>query len=588
MSPHDDPSTDVPTTIESPEAASGEEKPKKRRRRGGKGRKRDGKPASETDTADAVEGGDEGEVTSEAVAAKPERPAREKRPEPVSEPAPASAPKKQNDIFGAAESFAELGLRNSVLKGVDAAGFKRPTKIQAELIPPVLEGRDVLGQAKTGSGKTAAFGLPLFHMATRGLPFQSLVLVPTRELAQQVAGELQEFGQFTPIKVSAVFGGESVRNQARDLEAGPEIIVATPGRLIDMLDRGVIHLRNTKFVVLDEVDRMLDIGFRDDIKRILSNIKTEHRTIFVSATISEEIEKLARSYMHDPVKIVSTSGALTVSLVEQHHLPVLPWDKRRLLLHLLTHEEPALTVVFCRTKRTVDDVADYLKRHRIDAHAIHGDMQQSRRNRVMHKLRDGKLEVLVASDLAARGLDVDNITHVINYDLPEDPEVYVHRIGRTARAGRGGVAWSFVVPDQGELLTNIEMLANVEIPKLEYPDFTPSPPREDRPMRPTGPSAPTSAPSAGGPPPRERGERPERGERGGRDRGPAPEPKPAPQAPASGGKTNRFDVAIPGPKTSADAFRFPDGLVPTKLPPRRMQGRVKTTRSNMGSAPVDE
>ncbi len=603
MSQHDEPSTDVPTTIESPDAVNGEDKPKRRRRRGGRGRKRDGQPADGA-SPDTPETGDDSSESPEpaveqpepaARAERPARPAREKRPELAA--APVATPKKPNDIFGAAESFAELGLRNSVLKGVDAAGFKRPTKIQAELIPPVLEGRDVLGQAKTGSGKTAAFGLPLFHMATRGLPFQSLVLVPTRELAQQVAGELQAFGQFTPIKVSAVFGGESVRNQARDLEAGAEIIVATPGRLIDMLERGIIHLRNCKFVVLDEVDRMLDIGFRDDIKRILANIKTEHRTIFVSATISDEIEKLARSYMHDPVKIVSTSGALTVSLVEQHHLPVLPWDKRRLLLHLLTHEEPALTVVFCRTKRTVDDVAEYLKRHRIDAHAIHGDMQQSRRNRVMHKLRDGKLEVLVASDLAARGLDVDNITHVINYDLPEDPEVYVHRIGRTARAGRGGVAWSFVVPDQGELLTNIEMLANVEIPKLEYPDFIPSPPREDRPMRSPGPSAPSSAPSSsGGPPPsRERGDRDrdrgDRGDRGERDRAPAPAPTggPAPKAPASGGgKTNRFDVAIPGPKTSTDAVRFPGGIVPTKLPPRRMQGRVKTTRSNMGSAPVDE
>lgn len=539
--------------------------------------------ADAPEAPDAPDAEDVQESEAPAPVAPAPRPARNK---PASAPAPAAAPpKKVNDIFGALESFAELGLRNSVLKGVDAAGYQRPTKIQAELIPPVLAGRDVLGQAKTGSGKTAAFGLPLFHMASRGVAFQSLVLVPTRELAQQVAKELQGFGQFTPIKVSAVFGGESVRTQTRDLEQGPEIIVATPGRLIDMLDRGIIHLRHCKFVILDEVDRMLDIGFRDDIKRILANIKTEHRTIFVSATISDEIEKLARSYMHDPVKIVSTSGALTVSLVEQHHLPVLPWDKRRLLLHLLTHEEPALTIIFCRTKRTVDDVADFLTRHRIDAHAIHGDMQQSRRNRVMHKLRDGKLEVLVASDLAARGLDVDNITHVINYDLPEDPEVYVHRIGRTARAGRGGVAWSFVVPDQGELLTNIEILANVEIPKMEYPDFVPSPPREDRHMR---SPAPVSQPApAGGPAPsRERGDRDRDRDR---DRGPAPAPaSPAPARASAPAKTNRFETAIPGAKSSKDEARFPMGLVPTKLPPRVMQGRVKTTRSNMGAAPIDE
>ncbi len=584
MSQHDDLSANVPTTTDPSDAPESGDQPKRRRRRGGRGRKRAGDGPAPGDAHEPQAEGGEADSATDAEAPV----ARPAKPKPVA-PAQTAAPvaKKVNDIFGAAESFAELGLRNSVLKGVEAAGFKRPTKIQAELIPPTLEGRDVLGQAKTGSGKTAAFGLPLFHMATRGLAFQSLVLVPTRELAQQVANELQEFGQFTPIRVSAVFGGESVRTQAQNLEQGPEIIVATPGRLIDMLDRGLMHLRNCKFVVLDEVDRMLDIGFRDDIKRILANIKTEHRTIFVSATISDEIEKLARSYMRDPVKIVSTSGALTVSLVEQHHLPVLPWDKRRLLLHLLTHEEPALTLVFCRTKRTVDDVADFLTRHRVDAHAIHGDMQQSRRNRVMGKLREGKLEVLVASDLAARGLDVDNITHVINYDLPEDPEVYVHRIGRTARAGRGGVAWSFVVPDQGELLTNIEMLANVEIPKMEYPDFTPSPPRDDRPMRGPAP-APRPAPAAGGPPPqRERDDR----DRGERDRGPAPAQRPAPapqQAPAAGGKTNRFDVAVPGTRASNDSFRFPMGLVPTKMPPRRMQGRVKTTRSNMGTPPADE
>src|SRR5690606_2886844 len=186
-----------------------------------------------------------------------------------------------------------------------------------------------------------------------------------------------------------------------------------------------------------------------------------------------EIERLARSYMRDPEKLVVASGSLTVSLVKQYHLPVQPWDKKRLLKHLLTHEEPALTVVFCRLKRTCDELARYLKEKGIDAHAIHADLPQGKRNQIMQKLRAGHLEVLIASDLASRGIDVEGITHVINYDLPEDVELYVHRIGRTARAGRGGVAWSFVTPDQGPLLTQIELLINAEIPKLDYPDFQP-------------------------------------------------------------------------------------------------------------------
>lgn len=519
---------------------------------------------------------------------------------------------KGQDIFDATQTFADLGLRNSVVRAVEAMGFKRPTKIQAQLIPPALAGKDVLGQAKTGSGKTAAFGLPLFHMATRGLPFQSIILVPTRELAQQVAAEMNELGQFTPIKTSAVFGGESIQTQSRNLEQGPEIIVATPGRLMDMLERGRIHLNNVKFVVLDEVDRMLDIGFRDDIRKILGGVRGEHRTIFVSATISPEIESLARKYMRDPEKIVAAAGSLTVSLVEQHYLTVNPWDKRKLLLHLLTHEEPTLTVVFCRTKRTVDDVAEYLQKHKVDVQAIHGDMQQGRRNRVMTQLRGGHLTVLIASDLAARGLDVEDISHVINYDLPEDPEVYIHRIGRTARAGRGGIAWSFVTRDQGELLTAIEQLANIEIPKMDYPDFVPTPPpegsrygsggggggggrgygggrrddrgprRDDRP-RDSGPPRDDRGPRRDDRPRDDRGPRQDdrpREDRPRDDRGPRRDGPPAPQAPAK-------PAAPAGPAAPGrpDPSRFPGGLVPTKMPPRLMGGRVKTSRSGRGQGP---
>ncbi|MEN9642740.1 MAG: DEAD-box ATP-dependent helicase CshA, partial [Planctomycetota bacterium] len=380
-----------------------------------------------------------------------------------------------SETFDTTKTFADLGLPASVLKGVDAAGFKHPTKIQSALIPIAMSGKDVIGQAKTGTGKTAAFSLPVLGLLQPGDQFGALVLVPTRELAIQVCREVEELGGHTGIKAIPVYGGKPMRAQAQALETHPEIIVGTPGRVMDMHQRGLLPYNQFKVVILDEVDRMLDIGFREDIRKILGAMKQRPQTIFVSATISPEIEKLARSYMKSPEKIVTTEKSLTVAAVDQSWLTVEPWDKRKLLYHLLKHEEPALTIVFCRMKKTVDQVAEYLTKHGIDAHAMHGDMYQTKRDKVMDQLRGGSLGVLVASDLASRGLDVDDISHVINYDVPEDPEIYIHRIGRTARAGRHGVAWTFIQPDQGDLLSGIEMLANIEIPQKQYPDFTPGP-----------------------------------------------------------------------------------------------------------------
>jgi ATP-dependent RNA helicase DeaD len=380
-----------------------------------------------------------------------------------------------SETFDTSKTFADLGLPASVLEGVTAAGFVHPTRIQAALIPKALTGRDVLGQAKTGTGKTAAFSLPILALLKARNPFSALVLVPTRELAIQVCREVKDLGGRTGLQAIPVYGGKPIRTQAKQLEEGPDIVVGTPGRVMDMHARGMLPYDTVRVAVLDEVDRMLDIGFRDDIRRILGAMRQKPQTIFVSATISPEIERLARTYMRDPEKIVTTEKSLTVAAVDQSWLSVESWDKKRLLLHLLKHEEPALTLVFCRMKRTVDQVADFLAKHGIDAHTMHGDMFQGKRDRVMDKLRGGKLNVLVASDLASRGLDVDDVSHVINYDIPEDPEVYIHRIGRTARAGRGGVAWTFVSPDQGDLLSAVEMLANIEIPQREYPDFVPGP-----------------------------------------------------------------------------------------------------------------
>jgi ATP-dependent RNA helicase DeaD len=380
------------------------------------------------------------------------------------------------DVFDSSMTFGDMKLRDSVLKGVEQAEFVHPTDIQVQLIPAVLEGRDVIGQAKTGTGKTAAFALPLLHLCDKDTPMQALILTPTRELAAQVAAEIQELGQFTPIRAVCIIGGESMRDQIKNVKDGGHIIVGTPGRVMDMHARGQIHFDNLRFAVLDEVDRMLDIGFREDIRKILKQIKRDHQTVFVSATIDEEIDKLARSFMQpDAVRISSVGNALTVAQVTQKYLPVQPWDKRSLLLHLLRYEKPDTTVVFCKTKATVHKVTKYLRDKGANAREIHGDLQQSKRNTVMNSMRSGKLDVLIASDLAARGLDIDHISHVINYDLPEDPEIYVHRIGRTARAGRKGTAWTFVTPDQGQLLTEVEKLTGVMIEQLDYPDFKPGP-----------------------------------------------------------------------------------------------------------------
>lgn len=450
----------------------------------------------------------------------------------------------QQHVFNMEKSFADIGLSEPLLKALGSAGWTHPTKIQGALIPLTLTGKDVLGQAKTGSGKTAAFGLPILHQAERGVAMQALVLAPTRELAVQIADDISELGRHTGLKTCAVYGGQKISVQAAKLERGPEIIVGTPGRILDMIERRLLHLGGVRFAVLDEVDRMFDIGFRDDIKRILGKCPKKRQTIFVSATLSDEIERLARQHMTNPERLIVTSGSLTVEMVEQHHISVNAWDKKRMLAHMLTHEEPDLTLVFCRMKRTVDDLVRYLSRHKIEAHALHGDMSQGQRNKTMQNFRHGVLNVLVASDLASRGLDVDGITHVVNYDLPDDPDIYVHRIGRTARAGREGIAWSLVTPEQGSLLTQIELLINAEIPERAYPDFEPGNKPDNWRPEPTGGRPPVEVTGVA-------------------------EAK------------NRMDDSADLPadkKLSKDelAAKFPGGVVPKKLPPKRMRGKLKT------------
>ncbi len=445
-------------------------------------------------------------------------------------------------IFDTATSFADLGLTQPLLDAIDKLGFEHPTVVQSKLIPLALSGKDVLGQSVTGSGKTAAFGLPSLQVLEEGDAFGALILVPVRELAIQVCHELRELGRFTNLHSVPIYGGQKMPVQIDKLEKRPQIIVGTPGRVMDMHRRGHLPYDRVRIAVLDEVDRMLDIGFREDIRKILGGMRQKHQTLFVSATISDEIQRLAGKYMTDPqvLDLTSSSGSLTVDQVAQEHLPVQGWDKNRLLHHLLTHEEPALTLIFCRTKATVDGLTRYLNRKGVDAHAIHGDLQQSKRNSVMRKLRGGELSVLIASDLAARGIDVDNITHVINYDVPEDPEIYVHRIGRTARAGRDGIAWTFVTPEQGELLTAIETLTNVEIPAKEYPDFKPGDPPKDVVRRQNQAKERTEEHRL---------------------------------------QHSRTKLDVPDAKQGGNDASFPGGVVPKGLPKRRMGGRVRTRRS---------
>jgi ATP-dependent RNA helicase DeaD len=389
------------------------------------------------------------------------------------------------------EAFAKLGVAPAILRGLADARFEKPSDIQSLVIPPALAGKDILGQAKTGTGKTAAFAVPLIQEAEPGREYQAIILVPTRELCTQVVDEVEKFAKHTPIRAVAIYGGERITAQEKRLKHKPEILVGTPGRVMDMARRGLIHFEHVDFAVLDEVDRMLDIGFRDDIRKILGWIKERRsqdvflQTIFVSATISREIESLARKFMRDDeVEKLIAPGAdedPTVEQVEQAYISADPWDKYKALRLLMKHEEPELAIVFVRTKRTAEKVAKRLGEDGFGVMEIHGNLAQNKREKAMKNFRGGKAGVLVATDVASRGIDVADISHIINYDIPDDPEAYVHRVGRTARMGAKGKAFTFVAKDQGDELTKIESLINMQIPNRRLEGFEASPPpRESR------------------------------------------------------------------------------------------------------------
>lgn len=365
--------------------------------------------------------------------------------------------------------FAELGISPELLATLEKIEFHTPTDIQRELIPHALRGRDCLGQAKTGTGKTAAFALPMLQRLEPGGGFQGLVLVPTRELALQVDQHVRMLGENHPLKTLLVYGGTRIRHNLERLKDKREIVVGTPGRMLDLTRRRALDLSKTRIAVLDEVDRMLDIGFRDDIRRILRQIKRKHQTIFVSATVTDEIRRLARSFMHDPVELDVSADKLTVDAIQQDYISVHAQDKYETLLGFLKQENPKLAIVFTNTKHAARRIAGRLKRAGVNCKEIHGDLDQRRRERVMKSFRKAHIQVLVATDLASRGLDVMEISHIVNYDVPEEAAAYVHRIGRTARMGQSGYALTFVTPEQGKLLTEIEKLINMELNQHHAP-----------------------------------------------------------------------------------------------------------------------
>ena len=369
--------------------------------------------------------------------------------------------------------FSELAVRPEITKAVARMGFEEMTPIQAKAIPPQLEGLDVVGQAQTGTGKTAAFGIPILQKVDPKLRKpQAIVLCPTRELAIQVADEIRKLGKYlSSIKILPIYGGQDISKQIRSLKAGVQVIVGTPGRVMDHLRRKTIRCDHIHTVVLDEADEMLDMGFREDIETILSDIDTDRQTLLFSATMPRPILDLTRIYQKDPVVIKVVRKELTVPNITQYYYEVRPKNKGEVLSRLLDFYAPKLSIVFCNTKRAVDELTTELQNRGYFAEGLHGDMKQTMRDRVMNRFRNGRTDILVATDVAARGIDVDNVDAVFNYDLPQDEEYYVHRIGRTGRAGKDGMAFSFVVGKEVYKLKDIRRYCKAKIKVRPIPSL---------------------------------------------------------------------------------------------------------------------
>jgi superfamily II DNA/RNA helicase len=477
-------------------------------------------------------------------------------------------------------NFSDLGLNPDVLRAVADSGYTTPTPIQAQAIPVVLTGRDVLGCAQTGTGKTASFTLPMLTILAAGrakarMP-RSLILEPTRELATQVAESFDRYGKYHKLSQALLIGGESFTDQERKLDRGVDVLIATPGRLLDLFERGKILMNDVKILVIDEADRMLDMGFIPDVERIVSLIPKIRQTLFFSATMPPEIRRLADAFLMNPKEISVAPPASPAALVVQGMAIVAEREKREALRRLIRTEQVKNALIFCNRKRDVEILFRSLQRHGLDVAALHGDMPQSKRTETLDKFRRGDVTILVASDVAARGLDIVGLSHVFNFDVPLHAEDYVHRIGRTGRAGREGRAFTLATPHEGKYADAIVRLIGKEIPRIEIEGITQFEFEAGDGKRRRGRGGPRHEAYAKPEQHRRSGERREqqaRQERG--PESPAPKPAPQPEARPSGERGDRRHRRKPEPREREDdtpmvAFgdHMPDFLrKPVKLPP---------------------
>lgn len=367
--------------------------------------------------------------------------------------------------------FSDLNLSSELLRAIDALGFESPSEVQEASIPIILEGRDVLAQAQTGTGKTASFGIPIIEgMEENADDLQALVLVPTRELARQVSEELKKLAKYKKfINIVPIYGGADMGKQLRDLKRGTSIVVGTPGRVMDHMKRKTIRLDGLKFLTFDEADEMFDMGFRDDMKTIIERTNPDRQTLFFSATFDNDIREFSRLYQRNPAKVIIEKKELTAEKIEQFYLELNRNMKTEILNRLILIHKPKKSIIFCNTKRMVEALEVEIAQRGYKVDSLHGDMRQSSRDNVMKKFRNGTIDVLIATDVAARGLDVSDIDLVFNYDLPQQAEYYVHRIGRTARAGKKGASFTFVTSRDYPKFREIEKYANIKMEKMKLP-----------------------------------------------------------------------------------------------------------------------
>ncbi|NMD69974.1 DEAD/DEAH box helicase [Bacillus sp. DNRA2] len=369
-------------------------------------------------------------------------------------------------------TFSDFNLSEVLERALSQMGFEEPSPIQAQAIPVALTGKDIIGQAQTGTGKTTAFGVPLIERAkVEESAIQGLVIAPTRELAVQVAEELNRIGNVKGIRTLPIYGGQDISRQIRSLKNRPHIIAATPGRLIDHIERKTIRLQNIHTVVLDEADEMLNMGFIEDIEKILAGIPNERQTLLFSATMPKRIKALAEKFMKNPEHVQVKAKEMTVKNIEQHYLEVQEKQKFDVMCSLLDIQSPELAIVFGRTKKRVDELVEGLIKRGYSAEGIHGDIPQTKRDQVIRRFKESTIDIMVATDVAARGLDISGVSHVYNFDIPQDPESYVHRIGRTGRAGNKGLAITFVTPREIDHLHVIENVTKSKIQKKPIPSF---------------------------------------------------------------------------------------------------------------------